>query len=208
MVSISGGKVSMSREVSTDITTADSVVKVVTLWGLTWCQEEFSWCHKVTRFLLLMACHTCHPQRRTLALFKKITVIAFFKCYQTYKNGVLKPFQNSKFDESAPWLGGLGIFDPCKSAQDNYEFSVSVASPLASAILNQLSSFDCSIVHQQHILKQEALSLRHPNSFSSFLSTLSTGLQLSLKLACEIGAFSWLSTLPLVLLFIRVIFVM
>jgi len=28
-------------------------------------------------------------------------------------------------------LGGLGI-DPCKSARDNHEFSVSVASPLAS----------------------------------------------------------------------------
>jgi len=43
-------------------------------------------------------------------------------------------------------LGGLGIFDSCKSSQDNYEFSVSVTSPLASAILNQLSSFDCFLI--------------------------------------------------------------
>jgi len=97
-------------------------------------------------------------------------------------------------------LRGLGIFDPCKSARDNYKFSVSVTSPLASAIFNQLFSFACSILHQLHNLKQETLSLKHQNlsnSFSSFLSTLSTGLQLSLKLAGEKGASSWLSTLPL-----------
>ena len=39
-------------------------------------------------------------------------------------------------------LWGLGIFNSCKSAQDNYQFSVSIISPLVLAILNQFSSFD------------------------------------------------------------------
>ena len=81
-------------------------------------------------------------------------------------------------------------------------------SPLASAILNQLSS---SIFQQQYTLKQEALSIKRKNlsnSFSSFYSTFSTSLQLSLKLTGEKGASSLLSTLPMVLLFTRVTFVM
>ena len=96
--------------------------------------------------------------------------------------------------------GGLGVFDPCKSSQDNYQFSTSVTSPLASATLNQLSCFDSSILQQQRALKQEALSIKRQNlsqRFSEFLSTLSNNLQLSLKLAGEKGASSWLSTLPL-----------
>ena len=96
--------------------------------------------------------------------------------------------------------GGLGVFDPCKSSQDNYQFSTSVTSPLASAILNQLSCFDSSILQQQRALKQEALSIKRQNlsqRFSEFFSTLSNNLQLSLKLAGEKGASSWLSTLPL-----------
>ena len=56
---------------------------------------------------------------------------------------------------------GLGIFDPCKSSQNNYQFSTSVTSPLASAILNQFSCFDSSILQQQRTLKQEALSTKH-----------------------------------------------
>ena len=59
--------------------------------------------------------------------------------------------------------GGLGVFDPCKSSQDNYQFSTSVTSPLASAILNQLSCFDSSILQQQRALKQEALSIKRQN---------------------------------------------
>ena len=93
-----------------------------------------------------------------------------------------------------------GVFDPCKSSQDNYQFSTSVTSPLAFAILNQLSCFDSSILQQQHALKQEALSIKRQNlsqRFSDFFSTLSNNLQLSLKLAGEKGASSWLSTLPL-----------
>ena len=38
-------------------------------------------------------------------------------------------------------LGGLGIFDPCKSSQDNYQFSTSVRFPLASAILESAFLF-------------------------------------------------------------------
>jgi len=97
-------------------------------------------------------------------------------------------------------FGGLGIFNPCKSAHENYQFSVSITSPLTSAIIKQLSSFDCSILQQQHTLKQEALSIKQKNlfnSFSSLYSTLSTGLHLSLKLANKKGAPSWLSTFPL-----------
>jgi len=41
-------------------------------------------------------------------------------------------------------LGGLGIFDPHKSSEDSYQFSASVTSPLAAAIINQVSSFDCN----------------------------------------------------------------
>ena len=95
---------------------------------------------------------------------------------------------------------GLGIFDPCKSSQNNYQFSTSVTSPLASAILNQFSYFDSSILQQQRTLKQKALSTKHQNlsqRFSEFFSTLSNNLQLSLKLAGEKGTSSWLSTLPL-----------
>jgi len=58
-------------------------------------------------------------------------------------------------------LGGLGIFDPCKSSEDSYYFSVSVTSPLAAAIINQHSSFDYAIFHRQRDLKQEALSIKH-----------------------------------------------
>ena len=93
--------------------------------------------------------------------------------------------------------GGLGIFDPCKSSQDNHQFSTSVASPLASAILNQLSYFNSSILQQQRALKQEALSIERQilsQRFSEFFSTLSNNLQLSLKVAGEKGASSWLST--------------
>jgi len=43
-------------------------------------------------------------------------------------------------------FGGLGIFGPRKSSD---QFSVSVTSPLAAAIINQLSSFDCTIFHHQ-----------------------------------------------------------
>ena len=97
-------------------------------------------------------------------------------------------------------LGVLGIFDPCKSSQDNYQFSTSVTSPLASAILNQLSCFDSSNLQQQHALKQEALFTKHQNlfqRFSEFSSTLSSNLQLFLKLAGEKGTSSRLFTLPL-----------
>ena len=72
--------------------------------------------------------------------------------------------------------------------------------PLASAILNQLSCFDSSILQQQRALKQEALSIKLQNlsqRFSEFFLTLSNNLQLSLKLAGEKGVSSWLSTLPL-----------
>ena len=71
---------------------------------------------------------------------------------------------------------------------------------LAFSILNQLSCFDSSILQQWRALKQEALSTKHqnlPQRFSEFFSTLSNYLQLSLKLAGEKGASSWLSTLPL-----------
>jgi len=94
-------------------------------------------------------------------------------------------------------LGGLGIFDPCKSAQGNYEFSVFVTSPLALAILNQLSSSDCSILHQQHILKQEALSLQCQIFLTAFHLFFQPYLLVYLKLAGEKVASSWLSTLPL-----------
>ena len=76
-------------------------------------------------------------------------------------------------------LGGLGIFAPCKSSQDNYQFSTSVTFPLASAILNQLSCFDSSILQQQHVLKQEALFTKRKNpskilSFPQLCPTIST----------------------------------
>jgi len=79
-------------------------------------------------------------------------------------------------------------------------FSVSVTSPVATAIINQLSSFDFAIFHHQHDLNQEALSIKHQRltySLSTLSSTLSPNLQLSRKLAGEKGASSWLSTLPL-----------
>jgi len=97
-------------------------------------------------------------------------------------------------------LGGLGIFDPRKSPEDNYYFSVSFTSPLAAAIINQHSSFDCAIFHCQRDLNQEAFSIKHQrltDSLSTFSSTLPPNLQLPLKLAGEKGASSWLSTLPL-----------
>ena len=97
-------------------------------------------------------------------------------------------------------LGDLGIFNPVKSSQSNYQFSIHVTSPLASAILNQLSTSDSSICHQQCILKQQALSIKRQDlyrHFSDFLSTLPSNFQLSLKLAGEKSASSWLSTLPL-----------
>jgi len=90
-------------------------------------------------------------------------------------------------------LGGLSIFN----LPDNYQFSVSIISPLVSAILNQLSSLDCSILQKQHTLKQEALSIKYKNLSSNFSSLHSIGLQLSLKLAGKKGASSWLSSLPL-----------
>ena len=80
-------------------------------------------------------------------------------------------------------LGGLGIFDPCKSSVESYQVSVSINSPQATAIINQLSSFDCAIFHRQHDLKQEALSIKHQrltDSFSTLCSTLPANLQLSL----------------------------
>ena len=110
--------------------------------------------------------------------------------------------------------GGLGIFNPCQSSEDSYKFSVSVTSPMAAAIINQLSSFDCTIFHRQRDLEQEALSIKHQrfaDSLSTLSSTLPPNLQLSLKLAGEKGASSWLSTLPLECYgfsFIRVNFVM
>jgi len=76
-------------------------------------------------------------------------------------------------------FGGLGIFNPCKPAHENYQFSVSITSPLTSANINQLSSFGCSILQQQRTLKPVALSIKHKNlsnSFSSLHSTLYTGL--------------------------------
>ena len=60
--------------------------------------------------------------------------------------------------------------------------------------------FDSSILQQQRALKQEALSIKRQNlsqRFSEFFSTLPNNLQLSLKLAGQKGASSWLSTLPL-----------
>ena len=67
-------------------------------------------------------------------------------------------------------LGSLGIFNPCKSTQDNYQFSVSITSPLVSAILKQLSSFNSSILQQQHTFKQDALSIKCKNLSNSFSS--------------------------------------
>jgi len=32
--------------------------------------------------------------------------------------------------------GGLGLFNPCQSSEDSYQFSVSVTSPMAAAIIN------------------------------------------------------------------------
>ena len=61
---------------------------------------------------------------------------------------------------------------------------------------NFLISFFCN----QHELKQEALSIKRQrltDCFSTSSSTLPSNLQLSLKLAGEKGASSWLSTLPL-----------
>jgi len=78
-------------------------------------------------------------------------------------------------------LGGLGIFDPCKSSEESYRVLVSITSPLATAVINQLSSFDCAIFHHQRDLKQEALSIKRQkffDSFSTLFSTLSANLQL------------------------------
>jgi len=88
-------------------------------------------------------------------------------------------------------LGGLGIFDPRKSSEDSNQFSVSVTSLLAAAIINQHSSFDCAIFHHQRDPKQEGISIKHQrltDSLSTLSSTLPPNLQLSLKLAGEKGA--------------------
>jgi len=79
--------------------------------------------------------------------------------------------------------GNLELFNPCQSSKDS---SVSVTSPMAASIINQFSSFDCTIFHRQCDLKQEALSIKHQrltDALSTLSYTLPPNLQLSLKLA-------------------------
>ena len=85
------------------------------------------------------------------------------------------------------------------SSEDRYRISVSITSPLATSIINQLSSFDCAIFHCQRDLRQEALSIKCQTLTDSLTlsATLPPNLQVSPKLAGKKNASSWLSTLPL-----------
>jgi len=96
--------------------------------------------------------------------------------------------------------GGLDIVNPCTITKDNYDFFASMTSPLSEAILQQCSTFDNSIFHQQQALKQEALSIKRQtlSKEHSFLSaSLPPNLKCCLKLAGEKGASSWLTVLSL-----------
>ena len=66
--------------------------------------------------------------------------------------------------------GGLGLSNPCQSSEDSYHFSISVTSPMAAAIINQLS-FDCTIFHRQCDLKQEVLSISYQPGGSTLLTS-------------------------------------
>jgi len=107
--------------------------------------------------------------------------------------------------------GGLGLFYPCQSSEDSYHFSVSITSPMAATIINQLSSFDCTIFHGQHDLKQEAISIKRQrltDSLSTLSSTLPPNLQLSLARRVLPPGYPPCPWNVMVFPFIRVIFVM
>jgi len=97
-------------------------------------------------------------------------------------------------------LGGLVVFNPCTIMKDNYDFSASVTSPLSEAILQQCSTFDCSIFHKQQALKKEILSIKWQTlsvAHSSLSASLLPNLKCCLELASEKRTSFWLTALPL-----------
>jgi len=104
--------------------------------------------------------------------------------------------QLSKFASSQPHVAYSAMIHGLSS---RWTFLSRTVNDL-SFFLAKLFSFDCAIFHRQRDLKEEALSIKHQrltDNLSTSSSTLPPNLQLSLKLASEKGASSWLSTLPL-----------
>ena len=97
-------------------------------------------------------------------------------------------------------LGGLGLTNPTKSANNQHSASLSITSPLTTAIVEQDCNYSSTILNEQLKRKQSThrisrqLTITNSNSIRA---ELSQNLCRAVTLASEKGASSWLTALPI-----------
>ena len=98
-----------------------------------------------------------------------------------------------------PRHGGLGIFNPLKTAKAEYKSSLQVTAPLITKITKQdeeIGDILEDLSHQKKKAKHTRQNL-HKVTASQLKTELSISQQHSLELASKKGASNWLSALPL-----------
>ena len=96
-------------------------------------------------------------------------------------------------------LGGLSLINPMSSYAQVHEASTKVTAPLVERVLHQDHSLTGCHVAQQHA-KAEVRSTRRANQQTDALKLqrqFPVHMQRCMELAQEIGASSWLPTLPI-----------
>ena len=97
-------------------------------------------------------------------------------------------------------LGGLGIINPTVLASTEFDFSLSIASPLSNLIAGQCQEYTFDCFEAQHNAKKAAHQERRNKAEASAFTiknSASEPLRRAMDLAQEKGASSWLNALPL-----------
>ena len=97
-------------------------------------------------------------------------------------------------------LGGLGIINPTKLSQSEFNASALISTPLATLITAQCRGYSYECIVAQVTAKKEANNLRRNlvKEAASFIwETVPELLQRAMDLAQEKGASSWLTSLPI-----------
>jgi len=96
--------------------------------------------------------------------------------------------------------GGLGIVEPSKATESQYANSVLITSPLVSILTGKSSA---TVLDARYQMLQAKSTVYHSNCeqtkehFDKIYQQLSVALKKCVDIACEKGASSWLSAIPI-----------
>ena len=96
--------------------------------------------------------------------------------------------------------GGMGLVNPCTFSLHQSMSSASITQPLVNLLLSRSSSISMEVPEETQALKKEirqAYNREVQNLELSVHEHLTVDCQCLFDIACEKGAFSWLSVLPL-----------